>query len=140
VKAKQKCERVAWFGSIAGPSWKSEGGPSGSVEIVLALTDIVSVLRQIKNELESVRGAIKDRFNEVEVESEADSKEGLEVDQEELAELEAEGTIFGGFRTWVMETGQYKWVKKILLLGVEEEEPVVVQEVPLPGVDEEKKE
>jgi hypothetical protein len=133
AKAKQKCEGVAWFGSVAGPSRKSEGGPSGSVEIASALTDIVSVLRQIKNELESVRGAIEDRFNEVEVESEADSEEGLEVDQEELAELEAEGTIFGGFRTWVVETGQYKWVRKIPLPGIEEEEPAAVQEAPKEG-------
>jgi hypothetical protein len=85
-------------------------------------------LRQIKNKLESVWNAMEDRFNEVEVESEPDSEEGLEVDQEELAELEEEGTIFDGFRTWVVETGRYKWVRKVPLPGIEEEEPVVVQE------------
>jgi hypothetical protein len=38
--------------------------------------------------------------------------------------LAAEGTIFEGYRTWLVETGRYQWER----------------EVPLPDVDEEKKE
>jgi hypothetical protein len=120
AKAKQKCEGVAWFGAVAGASRKSEGEvvSSGSTEITGPLTDIVSVLRQIRNELESVRDAVDDRFNVEAQVSEPDSDEELEVDQVELA---AEGTIFEGFRMWLVETGRYQWEREVPLLGVDEE-------------------
>lgn len=106
---------MAWFGAVAGPSRRAEGGSSGSAEIVAALTDIVSVLRQIQD-------AVEDHFNDDGPVSKSDSEEELEVNQEELAELEAEGTIFDGFRTWLVETGRYQWEREVPLPGVNEEE------------------
>ena len=121
AKAKQKCEGVAWFGSVAGPSPKSEGGSSGSTEIVGALTDIVSVLRQMKNELESIWEVVDDRYNAEESVSESDSEEELVMDQEELAELAAEGSVFEGFRAWVVETGRYQWEREFPLPEVDKD-------------------
>jgi hypothetical protein len=42
---KQKCIRVVWGGGNAEPTQRSEGGSSGGMEIVEALTEIVKVLR-----------------------------------------------------------------------------------------------
>jgi hypothetical protein len=111
-KAKQKCVGAVWAGA--------SGGSSGSAEIVAALTEIVSVMREINEELANIREAVEDRFNGPAMESKSESKGGdMELDQGELAELEAEKTCFEGYRAWAVETGKFMWKKRD---GGEEEE------------------
>jgi hypothetical protein len=112
-KAKQKCVGAVWAGA--------SGVSSGSAEIVAALTEIVSVMKEMKDELANIREAVEDRFDDLAAESESDSEGGdLELDQGELAELEAEETCFEGYQTWVVETGKFMWERRDE--GEEEEE------------------
>lgn len=113
AKAKQKCEGAVWSKNAAGPSQRSEVevGLSGSEQIADALTEVVTVLRGIKNKLEGIREAVEDRFR-VETPKEEDSEPELEVDQEELAELPAESAVFEGYKTWLVEMGRYQWERE----------------------------
>ena len=51
TKAKQKCVRVVWAGGHVEPSRRSEGGSSGSTEIVEALTEVIKVLKFLRRDM-----------------------------------------------------------------------------------------
>jgi hypothetical protein len=112
-KAKQKCVGAVWA--------RASGGSSGSAEIVVALTEIVSVMREMNEELANIREVVEDRFNGPAAESESESEGGdMELDQGELAELKAEKTCFEGYRAWAVEMGKFMWKRRDE--GEEEEE------------------
>jgi hypothetical protein len=51
----------------------------------------------------------------------------MELDQGELAELEAEKTCFEGYRAWAVETGKFMWKRRDDGEEEEEDGEVVVE-------------
>ena len=120
TKVKQKCIRVVWAGGHAEPTWRSQGGSSGSVEIAEALTEVVKVLKFLRWNMVTSMGEIVDALDKeymVEL-SEEDSKPELEVTPGELMDLAAESKEGEWYWEWLVETG------KVRKLGEEGEEKV----------------
>ena len=93
AKAKQKCVGVVWAGGHTEPSWRSEGGSSGSAEIAEALTEIVKVLKFLRRDMVTGFGEVVDAINKEyleEEESDEDSEPELEVTPGKLTDLVAE--------------------------------------------------
>ena len=109
AKAKQKCVGVVWAGGNAEPSWRSEGGSSGSAEIVEALTEIVKVLKFLRRDMVTGMGEIVDAIDKeylVEELSDEDSEPELEITPDELTGLVAESEEGELYREWLEETGR----------------------------------
>ena len=109
AKAKQKCVRVVWAGGHAEPSRRSEGGSSGSAEIMEALTEIVKVLKFLRRDMVTRFGEVVDAINKEYLEeelSEEGSEPELEVTPGKLTELAAESEEGEWYREWLVETGR----------------------------------
>ena len=121
AKAKQKCVRVVWVEGNTELSWRSEGGSSGSAEIVGALTEIVKVLRLMRRDMVVGFGEVVNAINKeylAEELSDEDSEPELEMTPDKLMELAAESEEGEMYREWLVETG------RVMKTGEEGEEKV----------------
>ena len=109
TKAKQKCVGVVWAGGNAEPSWRSEGGSSGSMEIMEALTEVIKVLKFLRRDIvtgfREIVDAIDKEYLEEEL-SKGDREPELEVTPGELTELAVESEEGEWYREWLVETGR----------------------------------
>ena len=109
AKPKRKCVRVVWAGGHMELSWRSEGGSSGSAEIMEALTEIIKVLKLLRRDLVTGFGEVVDAIDKEYLEeelSDEDSEPELEVIPGELMELAAESEEGEWYREWLVETGR----------------------------------
>ena len=109
AKVKQKCIGVVWAGGNAELSRRSEGGSSGSVEIMEALTEVIKVLKFLRRDMvtgfREVVNAINKEYLEENL-SEEDSELELEVTLGELTDLAAESEEGEWYQEWMVETGR----------------------------------
>ena len=93
------------------PTQRSEGGSSGSTEIVEALTKVVKVLKFLRQDMVMGMGEIVDALDKeymVEELSEEDSKLELEVTPDKLMDLAAESEEGEWYWKWLVETGKMR--------------------------------
>ena len=93
------------------PSWRSEGGSSGSVEIMEALTEVIKVLKFLRRDMVTGFGEVVNAFNKEYLEQELskeDSEPELEVTLGELMDLAAESEEGEWYQEWLVETGRVR--------------------------------
>ena len=105
------------------PTWRSEGGSSGSAEIAEALAEVVKVLKFLRQDMVMGMGEIVDAIDKeylVEELLEDDSEPELEMTLDELEDLVTESKEGEWYQEWLVETGRVRKLDEEVEEKVEE--------------------